>query len=95
MKRKLLKPLCYILVVLFIIIINFSINRQSSRSHKIQPFNESDLIEAALLNIPICTPNDRVRQRALLITLQTWNHLALKFHIQYWIAYGTLVGYVQ
>jgi hypothetical protein len=94
-QRKLLKSLCYISVILFIIAITFCVNRQYSRSHTVRSFNESDLIENALLNISTCTPNDRVRQRALLITLQTWNHLARKFNIQYWIAYGTLVGYVQ
>lgn len=92
--RKLLKILCYILVV-FIISITFCVNRQYFRSLTIQLFNKNDLIEDALLHIPICTSQDRIRQRALLITLHTWNDVARKFNIQYWIAYGTLVGYVQ
>ncbi len=57
--------------------------------------NENILIEKALQRIPTCTSDDRSRQRALLYTLQTWKHFAQQNHIQYWIAYGTLVGYVQ
>jgi hypothetical protein len=92
-KKVLVKSLCYASIVLCIMIITFDANRHYSRT--IRSYNESELIEDALLNIPTCTPRDRARQRALLLTLRTWTHLAHKFNIQYWIAYGTLVGYVQ
>jgi phosphorylcholine metabolism protein LicD len=52
-------------------------------------------IEQALEQIPTCTSNDRSRQRALLYTLQAWTHFAQQHHIRYWIAYGTLVGYIH
>jgi len=45
--------------------------------------------------IPICTANDRSRHRALVHTLQAWTQFAQQHHIRYWIAYGTLVSYVQ
>ncbi|CAF4104011.1 unnamed protein product, partial [Rotaria sordida] len=48
-----------------------------------------------LKQIPTCIPDDRPRQRALLYTLQEWTHFAQKYNIRYWIAYKTLVGYVQ
>src|SRR5262249_31580072 len=54
-----------------------------------------DLIEKALKDIPTCTPNDRPHQRILLALLQAWAHLAEKHNLQYWLAYGSLVGYVQ
>ncbi|CAF1015133.1 unnamed protein product [Rotaria sp. Silwood1] len=57
--------------------------------------NENISIETALEQIPACTPDDRPRQRALLYTLQSWIYFAQKHKIQYWISYGTLVGYVQ
>ncbi|CAF4151990.1 unnamed protein product [Rotaria sp. Silwood2] len=57
--------------------------------------NDNDLIKKALKHIPKCTPNDRSRQRRLLTNLQVWSHLAEQYNLQYWITYGTLVGYVQ
>ncbi len=57
--------------------------------------NENTLIERALQRIPTCTSDDRLRQRALLHTLQAWKHFAQQNRIRYWIAYGTLLGYVQ
>ncbi|CAF4221871.1 unnamed protein product, partial [Rotaria magnacalcarata] len=42
-----------------------------------------------------CTPNDDLRQRALLYTLLQWTQLARKNKIRYWIAHETLNGYVQ
>lgn len=57
--------------------------------------NDLKLIDKALDFIPICTKHDRLRQRALLRTLQVWSKLAEKNNLQYWISYGTLVGYVQ
>jgi phosphorylcholine metabolism protein LicD len=52
-------------------------------------------IEQAIEHIPICTANDRSRHRALIHTLQVWTKFAQQHHIRYWIAYGTLVSYVQ
>jgi hypothetical protein len=57
--------------------------------------NDYDLIEKALDHIPTCNPNDRPHQRILLRALQAWAHLAEKHNLQYWIAYGSLIGYVQ
>lgn len=63
--------------------------------HRITKVNETDSMELSISRIPICTSNDRIRHRTLLRTLLTWIQIAEKFHINYWIAYGTLVGYVQ
>src|SRR5690348_5033717 len=52
-------------------------------------------IDQALEQIPICTPDDRPRQRALLYALQQWTYYAKKHYFQYWIAYESLIGYVQ
>ena len=56
---------------------------------------ENISIKQALQQIPKCTPDDRSRQRALLHTLQAWDHFSQQNHIQYWIAYETLLGYVH
>jgi len=56
---------------------------------------DSDLIENALKGIPTCIPYDRPRQRVLLNLLQTWSHLAEEYNLEYWLSYGTLIGYVQ
>jgi hypothetical protein len=53
------------------------------------------LIETALEQIPTCTPDDRARQRIILTNLQAWANLAEQYNLQYWLSYGTLVGYVQ
>ncbi|CAF1312096.1 unnamed protein product [Adineta steineri] len=52
-------------------------------------------IENALEHIPICNSDDRFRQRCLLTALHAWTDFAHEHKIQYWIAYGTLIGYVQ
>lgn len=52
-------------------------------------------IDAILEKIPNCTTHDRAQQRILLKTLQAWVQFTTEHHIQYWIAYGSLVGYVQ
>jgi phosphorylcholine metabolism protein LicD len=57
--------------------------------------NENILIEQALQRIPICTSDDRFRQRVLLHTLQAWKNFAQENHIRYWIAYSSLLGYVH
>ncbi|CAF1151506.1 unnamed protein product [Rotaria sordida] len=57
--------------------------------------NETIFIEQALKRIQRCNEEDYLRQRALLYTFQTWNHLAHSHHIRYWIAYKTLASYIQ
>ncbi|CAF2590205.1 unnamed protein product [Rotaria sp. Silwood2] len=57
--------------------------------------NTNYSIEQALKQMPICNSKDRPRQRNLLTILHAWTHFANTHNIQYWIAYGTLVGYVQ
>ena len=68
---------------------------EASSTSYIESSNDDTAIEQALEQIPTCTSDDRRRQRALLHTLQVWTQFAHKHHIRYWIAYGTLVGYVQ
>ncbi|CAF2994015.1 unnamed protein product [Rotaria sp. Silwood2] len=57
--------------------------------------NETIFIEQALKRIQRCNEGDHSRQRALLNTFQTWNHLAQSHYLRYWIAYKTLSGYIQ
>ncbi|CAF1475528.1 unnamed protein product [Adineta steineri] len=52
-------------------------------------------IENALEHIPICHSYDRSRQRCLLTTLHARTDFAHEHKIHYWIAYGTLIGYLQ
>ncbi|CAF4809987.1 unnamed protein product, partial [Rotaria socialis] len=54
-----------------------------------------DVIKNIFGYISICTPDDCARQRALLHTLLQWSQRAQEHNIQYWIAYKTLLGYVQ
>jgi phosphorylcholine metabolism protein LicD len=56
---------------------------------------ENSSIEQALEQISTCTSNDRSRQRVLLHILQKWTDFTRQHYIRYWIAYGTLVGYVH
>ena len=57
--------------------------------------NDYDLIETALKDIPTCTATDRQYQRILLTNLQRWARLAEEYNLEYWISFGSLVGYVQ
>ncbi|CAF1223510.1 unnamed protein product [Adineta ricciae] len=57
--------------------------------------NFSSSIRSTLEQIPTCNLKDRPRQEVLLTTLYAWTQLAREHNIQYWIAYGSLVGYVQ
>lgn len=57
--------------------------------------NSNVSIEDAIKTIPICNSHDRPRQEVLLSTLHAWSLFADKHNIRYWIAYGSLVGYVQ
>ncbi|CAF1151522.1 unnamed protein product [Rotaria sordida] len=57
--------------------------------------NTNNSIEKALEQMPICNSQDRSRQRILLSIFHAWTHFAYIHNIEYWIAYGTLVGYVQ
>lgn len=94
LSSSLTKLLCCISILSFIAGTLFCNNR--NHFLKIESINQSRrLIETALLDIPVCTSADRVRQRALLATLQTWVRLVHDFHVRYWITFGTLVGYVQ
>ena len=87
-ERKGFKSFAFASMLLFMVSIGFrfSYNRW---------WNEDVTIEVALAQMSTCDPEDAFRQRALLLTLQAWTSLARTFHLQYWIAYGTLVGYVQ
>ena len=64
-------------------------------STQMSTLSDSDLIEKALETIPTCESGDRKHQRILLSLLQAWSQLAEKYHIEYWLLYGSLVGYVQ
>ncbi|CAF2127210.1 unnamed protein product [Rotaria magnacalcarata] len=57
--------------------------------------SDEELLEKALKSVPTCQPDDRDRQRYLLHGLQAWSQLAEKYNIQYWISYGTLIGFIQ
>ncbi|CAF4528017.1 unnamed protein product [Rotaria socialis] len=57
--------------------------------------SDEEFIEKILKSVPICESDDRDRQRYLLSMVQAWSHLAEKYNIQYWLSFGTLVGYVQ
>ncbi|CAF1355552.1 unnamed protein product, partial [Didymodactylos carnosus] len=60
-----------------------------------QTFDENVRIKQALTQIPRCAPDDHARHLVLLTVLRAWAHFACEHNLQYWIAYGTLVGYVQ
>ncbi|CAF2030823.1 unnamed protein product [Rotaria magnacalcarata] len=57
--------------------------------------SDEEFIEKVLKSVPTCESDDRDRQRYLLHGLQAWSQLAEKYNIQYWISYGTLVGFTQ
>ena len=64
-------------------------------SHYYPFVNQHISIERILQQIPTCASNDHRRQRILLKALQAWAQLAEKHNLRYWIAYGSLIGYVQ
>ncbi|CAF5094880.1 unnamed protein product [Rotaria sp. Silwood1] len=72
-----------------------STEQMTTSQIKTTRLDNDDLIEKALQQVPTCTSGDRSRQRSLLTNLQVWSHLAEQYNLQYWISYGTLVGYVQ
>ena len=51
--------------------------------------------DTAIEQIPVCSSEDRIRQRALLSTLHAWHDFAQHHQIPYWIGYQTLLGYVH
>ncbi|CAF2925093.1 unnamed protein product [Rotaria sp. Silwood2] len=57
--------------------------------------NSNTSIENAVQQMLTCDSGDTSRHRALLSILHAWSHFAHTYNIQYWIAYGTLVGFVQ
>ena len=61
----------------------------------ISSLSETIPFDTIVERMPNCTSYDRSRQRSLLELLQAWTQFANQHQIQYWIAYGTLVGYVQ
>ncbi|CAF3470728.1 unnamed protein product [Rotaria socialis] len=75
---------------------NSEISEQTSTALTTNPIlSDEELLEKALNSVPTCQSNDRDRQRYILHGLQAWSHLAEKYNIQYWISYGTLVGFIQ
>ena len=52
-------------------------------------------LESIVAQMPNCTQYDRARQYGILHVLRAWSIFATEHRIIYWIAYGTLVGYVQ
>ena len=57
--------------------------------------DENSQLEIFLEQIPVCTQFDRYRQRHILKTLIAWHQFATEHQIEYWLSYGSLVGYVQ
>ena len=53
------------------------------------------LIQRALEQMTTCKSKDRSRHEHLLRSLLVWIHFADAHNIQYWLGYGSLVGYVQ
>lgn len=53
------------------------------------------IIQKALEQMVNCTVNDRTRQEHLLRSLLVWVHFADTHNIQYWLGYGSLIGYVR
>ena len=93
--RRLSSPLLYA-CLLMTCIIGFVCNRiPYDFTFLVRRLNDSALVEQALLSIPTCTPQDRPRQRRLLSTMQAWARFADAHDLRYWLAFGTLIGYVQ
>ena len=94
LRNDLLKMI-FLFFVLFITVALLHDHYQRGYSGTDRALNATVFIEKALKRIPICTHDDRTRQRALLYTLQTWTHLAHVYPIRYWISHKTLNSYVQ
>jgi hypothetical protein len=62
---------------------------------KHEPVAQNISIDAIVKQLPFCTFIDRYRQRKQLSEILSWDALAEKHRIQYWLSFGTLVGYVQ
>ncbi|CAF0912536.1 unnamed protein product [Adineta ricciae] len=89
--RKYVLTLCVLFFLAILILAYY--NPEHSLPYIIS--NDYYDIEEALRHLPICNSRDRPNQRALLSTFHEWTKFARKHQIQYWISYGTLVGYVQ
>jgi phosphorylcholine metabolism protein LicD len=84
------------LVGLVTIVLCLLLVRLSNNKHKTNPTKTiDDPIERALNDLPVCQSDDRQRQRSLLVLLNAWSRLAREHHLNYWLSFGTLVGYVQ
>ncbi|CAF5146470.1 unnamed protein product, partial [Rotaria magnacalcarata] len=79
---------------IFGIVLTFN-NYQTFSYSRIMLAYTRNSIEKVLVQIPTCTPDDGARQSALLHTLLQWSQFAQEHNIRYWIAYKTLLGYVQ
>lgn len=86
--------LAFVSVIIFVSCFVYNQYTDDRISYEIQS-NDHPNLEIILEQIPVCTSYDRYRQRNLLKMLIDWDQFASKHRIQYWIAYGTLVGYVQ
>ncbi|CAF4066269.1 unnamed protein product [Rotaria sp. Silwood2] len=89
---QVLLPILFGLILVMALIFN-NYEEHSFFHIKINHGNIS--IEQALQKLPTCTQDDGPRQRALLYALQQWTYFAQQHNIRYWIAYKTLVSYVQ
>lgn len=87
--------LLFIVMFLIIRVLKFRSQKPPKEFYFDKIFNDEDIINRAFEQLPKCSSNDTIRQRTLLRTLFAWSHFAQIHHIQYWISYGTLVGYVQ
>ena len=81
------------LLMIFVCFVYVSYHPQFEPHEQI--VNENIYIERALQHIPICSSDDRSRQRALLYILHAWHQFAQRHHIPYWIGHTTLLGYVH
>ena len=89
------KPACYLTYVfLVIVMLGYDLLHTDSTIF-LRSTNEATAIERVLQQLPVCSTDDRSRQRALLYTLQQWTHLAHSQHVRYWISHETLLGYVR
>ena len=52
-------------------------------------------LEPIVAQLTNCTDHDRARQYSLLRILRAWSIFATEHRLVYWLAYGSLVGYVQ
>ena len=85
----------FLLIVFGVTLLLLHDHCQRGYSGTTRAFNARVFIERALKRLPICSVDDRSRQRALLYTLQTWTQLAEHFDIPFWISHKSLRSYVR